>query len=144
MQNETMSWQQRQHVFFLTSGQKWEWHAPDVVVSDPLEIKEAAIFYFLHDFKDLIYPSKSLSVAYIYARSIQKHFEPDRSITDILSEPGLLYFNDPFFRPYSDDTKECYDAIIEQVGDDYLKTKQAQKTYQCFLEEMLLDVLSDN
>jgi hypothetical protein len=51
-------------------------------------------------------------VAICYAWWLSHDFQED--FADLLNDKDLLYGNDPYFKPYSEDT-DTYNAIIDKV-----------------------------
>ena len=73
------------------------------------DIAGTAIRYFHERDIGWLYPGKSYAVAVLYARWIAQEFNED--FLTVLDDPDLLYGNDPYFVPYSQD-KETYIKII--------------------------------
>ena len=96
-----------------------------------------ALKYLLTDDDLLEYPGKSYAVAIIYARLLKDHFEED--FYEVLNDPELLYGNDPYFTPYSEDS-ETYDTILDTLGgyaNIPLEGKWIDHTVKYFREECL-------
>lgn len=133
-----MSWRKRQEQYHNTNNIS-DYDKEYILIDDPVSTFLYTQEYFKTDIPVLIYPAKSYAVAYIYAYLIKHIFRVQETIPDLLSDPLLLYGNDPFFRPYDDETKYIYDHLIESVAlDDFLRTAQARATVQYFMKEMLL------
>ena len=75
-------------------------------------VVDDAIRYFNERDVGWIYPSKSYVVAICYAWWLSHDFQED--FADLLNDKDLLYGNDPYFKPYSEDT-DTYNAIIDKV-----------------------------
>jgi len=75
-------------------------------------VVDDAIRYFNERDIGWIYPSKSYVVAICYAWWLSHDFQED--FADLLNDKDLLYGNDPYFKPYSEDT-DTYNAIIDKV-----------------------------
>ena len=75
-------------------------------------VVDDAIKYFNERDIGWIYPSKSYVVAICYAWWLSHDFKED--FADLLNDKDLLYGNDPYFKPYSED-KDTYNAIIDKV-----------------------------
>ena len=75
-------------------------------------VVDDAIKYFNERDIGWIYPSKSYVVAICYAWWLSHDFKED--FADLLNDKDLLYGNDPYFKPYSEDT-DTYNAIIDKV-----------------------------
>tara|TARA_E500000178_G_C16936627_1_gene714311 strand:- start:218 stop:610 length:393 start_codon:yes stop_codon:yes gene_type:complete len=75
-------------------------------------VVDDAIKYFNERDIGWIYPSKSYVVAICYAWWLSHDFQED--FADLLNDKDLLYGNDPYFKPYSEDT-DTYNAIIDKV-----------------------------
>ena len=71
-------------------------------------VVDDAIKYFNERDIGWIYPSKSYVVAICYAWWLSHDFQED--FADLLNDKDLLYGNDPYFKPYSEDT-DTYNAI---------------------------------
>lgn len=82
-----------------------EWR-PDTIIKD-------AIDYVHTEDMGWVYPAKSYIVGICYAYWLSLDFSED--FYTVLDDPDLLYNNDPYFVPYSED-KAVYDAIIEACG----------------------------
>lgn len=72
-----------------------------------------AIKYFTNKKIGFVYPGKSYMVGICYAKWLSEEFGGNPE--DYLNDPGLLYYNDPYFKPYNVE-KQLYDAILEQIG----------------------------
>lgn len=113
-------------IYFPEEGPKKEWkicqemyhrlvqdhtdagHKHKRVIND--EKVDNAMFYITQKADYGIYPAKSRMVAIIYATMINQVYGDDFYAT--LDDPDLLYGQDDFFVPYSEDRK-TYDAIID-------------------------------
>lgn len=87
----------------------------------------------------LIFPSKSINVAVIYARLLEHHFK--QPFIEYLSDPALLYGQDRFFEPYPSHKAE-YDAMAEIITiDAILKSTNpsVKKTIAYFNAEFMVD-----
>lgn len=90
--------------------------------------------------KELYYPGKSYAVGLIYAKLLEKEF--GENFKECLNDSKLLYENDPYFIPYSED-KDTYDSIIEYFPFHYLDnldlaTSNFKKTVEYFYKEFLI------
>lgn len=95
------------------------------------EIVENALRYIQVQDDYGIYPAKSYIVAIIYAVMIQRTYGDD--LYESLNDPDLLYGQDEFFIPYSQD-KANYDAILERLAmiPNWLNGGWAPKTVEYF------------
>ena len=84
----------------------------DIIV-DRDDLVVPAIAYFTDPTDVLVYPAKSYAVALIYARMLWEHF--NEPFYEVLDDPTLLFENDEYFIPYSQDP-ETYDDIIDAFG----------------------------
>lgn len=84
----------------------------DIVV-DHDDLVVPAVAYFTDPQDVLVYPAKSYAVALIYARLLWEHF--NEAFFEVLDDPDLLYGNDEYFVPYSQDPT-TYDAILDTFG----------------------------
>lgn len=113
------------------------------IITDKEMIIDYGIRYFREDLPELIYPSKSYSVAIIYAYLLQKHF--NEGFFESLNDPELFCSNDKFFVPYSSDPR-TYDAIIKGIDlwsqDFSLNTaiEQVATTIHYFKQEFDVDL----
>jgi hypothetical protein len=80
------------------------------------------------------YPGKSYIVAIIYATMINKVYGDD--FLQTLNDPDLLYGQDDFFVPYSQD-KQAYDSILEELKSipNWIEGGWAPKTVEYFYLE---------
>ena len=86
----------------------------DYTISE--DIIDNAVKYFKTDDIGWIWPAKSYMVGICYARWLSEQYG-GRPL-DYLNDPELLYNNDPYFKPYSDDP-HTYVRILDQVGWDF-------------------------
>lgn len=108
--------------------------SPYVTIGIRQEVYAKARDYFRLDSKELYAPSKSFSVAVIYANLLAENF--GGSAQSYLEDPELLD-NDPYWVAYRHD-EQIYDALMEdyKFRDDSLPNMQSTKKY--FLKEFLL------
>lgn len=92
------------------------------VITDVNKIIQCSIDYFMisMDKNNIIYPSKSYSVAIIYGILIEKYFNVP--FFDSIDDDFLFVGTDMFFKPYSK-SKYIYDEIIKNVFDTKLEIK---------------------
>ncbi len=107
---------------------------------DKESIIERALAYPVTQTSELYYPAKSYAVGIVFAHLLEKEF--GENFYESLSDLDLLYENDPYFVPYSED-KETYDAIIERFPFELLKSPELgclnfTLTKSYFYKEMLL------
>ena len=62
----------------------------------------------------MIFPAKSIFVAIVYARCMEKYFDVD--FYSALDDEQLL-INDKYFTVYSRN-KQLYDEVVRQIGKD--------------------------
>ena len=104
-------WKARQAAFHaVTEDFKDDLNDVDVVISD--DIVADAVMHFEEKVDEWIYPAKSYVVAICYAKWLEQDFNED--FYEVLDDPDLLYGNDPYFVPYSDD-EGTYNAILEEI-----------------------------
>lgn len=128
----------RQSVFYLLNKEfdddLSKFH---IEIVEGSEIVEKAVTYFKSTKLGWVYPSKSYVVAICYSKWISDIWAHD--FYSILDDPDLLYGNDPYFLPYSQ-SKEIYDAIIDQIGLDFDQTTGIiPDIRQYFLEEFMIE-----
>ena len=100
------------------------------------DIVAGAIKYFSTDDVGWIYPAKSYVVGVCYARWLSELYGLD--FYTLLDDKDLLYGNDPYFVPYSQN-KPIYDEIISRVTlnfDETVGVIPDVKRY--FLDEMFI------
>lgn len=85
----------------------------ETIVDEKNKVERAIWYFDKPDPNIAYYPSKSYVVALVYAALLNKYFNED--FYEVLSDPDLLYGNDPYFVPYTKD-KETYDRILETLG----------------------------
>ena len=111
--------------------------------SDPDELTQEVLNYFLKDTGQLIYPSKSYAVAIIYAYLLCKYFNID--IYESLKDKDLFQSTDKFFSPYNDENSYVYDNVIEALQQKKLLDFESSIVYQVkssvgfFLKEFFID-----
>lgn len=76
-------------------------------------ITDDAVKYFKEKDMGWVYPAKSYMVAICYSKWLVEYF--GGKFFEYLDDEDLLYGNDPFFKPYSQD-KETYDEILAQIN----------------------------
>ena len=104
-------WKARQAAFHaVTEDFKDDLNDVDVVISD--DIVADAVMHFEEKVDEWIYPAKSYVVAICYAKWLEQDFGED--FYEVLDDPDLLYGNDPYFVPYSND-EGTYNAILEEI-----------------------------
>ena len=97
------------------------------------DIIEDALMHFNEYVDQWIYPAKSYVVAICYAKWLERDYEED--FYAVLDDPDLLYGNDPYFVPYSEDTV-VYDAILSEL-DFREDLGMVPDIYEYYREEML-------
>lgn len=129
-------WKLNQHHFNMVFGDITEPRSKVIkTISSKDEIVYQAIRYFNTRDPVLYYPSKSYSVAIIYSRLLELHF--NENFYECLDDPVLLYGNDDYFRPYSQ-SKDIYDEVINVIGLDFDMTNGwVSETIRYFNEECL-------
>lgn len=129
-------WQIRQEVYHrLREESPDDLNKVDITMTD--NIIEEAIDYFNTKNKGWIYPAKSYMVAICYSKWLSERF--GGSPYEYLDNPNLLYVNDPYFVPYSED-KETYDKVLETVTWDFDKQLGMCPDVWCyFMDEFLLN-----
>lgn len=104
------------------------------------EIADHVIEFFVEG-SALVYPPKSYFVAIVYAACMCKYFpEHFKDIVEPLKCYDLLD-NDDFFRPYSNQTSNIYNKVlqwIERERVEVLNYASTVKTHNYFKEEFLV------
>jgi hypothetical protein len=97
-----------------------------------------AVKYFTTRDIGWVYPAKSYMVGICYAKWLAEEFggEP----LDYLMDPELLYNNDPYFKPYQEDT-DTYNKILDRIGSWNFKetTGLVPDVKQYFIKEFGID-----
>ena len=125
-------WKARQMAFHATSGDfRDDLNEVDIVISE--DIVGDAVLHFEEKIDEWIYPSKSYVVAICYAKWLEQDFDED--FYEVLDDPDLLFGNDPYFVPYSED-EGTYQAILEEIHFDEF-SGMVPDIYEYYKEEML-------
>ena len=126
-------WKARQMAFHtITPEFRDDLNEVDIVISD--DIVTDAVRHFNEKVDEWIYPSKSYVVAICYAKWLEEDFGED--FYEVLDDPDLLYGNDPYFVPYSED-EGTYNAILEEVMPFDNEEGMVPDIYEYYKEEML-------
>ena len=132
-------WKARQMAFHATSGDfRDDLNEVDIVISE--DIVGDAVMHFEEKVDEWIYPSKSYVVAICYAKWLEQDFDED--FYEVLDDPDLLFGNDPYFVPYSDD-EGTYKAILEEIHFDE-HAGMVPDIYEYYKEEMLYGRTKDS
>lgn len=125
-------WKARQAAFHTTATEfKDDLNEVDILISD--DIVTDAVMHFEEKVDEWIYPAKSYVVAICYAKWLEQDFGED--FYEVLDDPDLLYGNDPYFVPYSND-EGTYNAILEEIYFDE-NAGMVPDIYEYYKEEML-------
>ena len=96
------------------------------------DIVDDVLLHFSQYVDEWIYPAKSYVVGICYAKWLEQDFGED--FYEVLDDPELLYGNDPYFVPYSED-EQIYDAILKEL--DYKEDiGMVPDIYEYYREEM--------
>ena len=132
-------WKARQMAFHATSGDfRDDLNEVDIVISE--DIVGDAVLHFEEKIDEWIYPSKSYVVAICYAKWLEQDFDED--FYEVLDDPDLLFGNDPYFVPYSED-EGTYQAILEEIHFDEF-AGMVPDIYEYYKEEMLYGRTKDS
>lgn len=131
MGNDMKDWKASQMAFH-TANKNYKDDLTDeqIVISD--DIVEDALMHFDRYVEDWVYPAKSYVVAICYAKWLERDFGED--FYDVLDDEELLFGNDPYFVPYSED-EQVYDAIISEL-DFQEDLGMVPDIYEYYREEM--------
>lgn len=105
-------WKIKQEIYHRLNTE----HADDLSkfeITMSKNIVDDAVKYFKEKDIGWLYPAKSYMVAICYSKWLVEHFGGE--FFEYLDDEDLLYGNDPFFKPYSQD-KETYDEIFAQIN----------------------------
>ena len=83
----------------------------DIIITE--NVVDDAVRYFNETDIGWIYPSKSYMVALCYAHWLSEDYGGSQLL--YLDDPDLLYGNDPYFKPYSEDSM-TYIYILQQIN----------------------------
>jgi len=126
-------WKARQAAYHLANTEfKDDLNDVDITVSD--DIVDDAVMHFYEEVDEWIYPAKSYVVAICYATWLSEDYGED--FYEVLDDPELLFNNDPYFVPYSED-EGTYDAILRQIGEFDRNDGMVPDIYEYYKEEML-------
>ena len=130
-------WKIRQQYYHMLHQGKYDddLNEVDIIIKD--EVVDYAVLHFNEYVKDWIYPSKSYVVAICYASWIARDFGED--FYETLNDPELLMCNDPYFVPY-DESKDVYDAIIQQISIPPGHKGMVPDIYQYYTKEILQSI----
>lgn len=106
-------WKLNQQLYHLMTDKHSDAIENFEVIIDREDCIGPALEYLLEPRDESVYPGKSYAVALIYARLLWEHF--NEPFFEVLDDPMLLYGNDEYFVPYSQD-KETYDIILDALG----------------------------
>lgn len=128
-------WKVRQEVYHrLNKEHGDDLNTKDITISE--NIVDEAVDYFFTKNKGWVYPAKSYMVGICYSKWLAERF--GETPFDYLNNPNLLYANDPYFVPYSED-KETYDKILEKVSWGFKKDSgMVSDVWTYFQAEFLL------
>lgn len=130
-------WRVRQEIYHRLKNGEYDDDLNKCEIKLTENVVEEAIDYFYTKNKGWVYPAKSYMVGICYSKWLSEKF--GGSPFEILDNPNLLYCNDPFFKPYSED-KETYDKILEKVTWDFDKQKGMCPDVWCyFMDEFLIN-----
>ena len=105
-------WRMRQEIYHRLNRD----HDDDLnrvdFIWDETNVKNDVVRHFNERIDDWLYPAKSYFVAFCYAYWISVDF--NESFHDLLSDPMLLAGNDPFFKPY-DEESVIYDFLFDSI-----------------------------
>ena len=96
------------------------------------DIVDDVLMHFSQYVDEWIYPAKSYVVGICYAKWLEQDFGED--FYEVLDDPELLYGNDPYFVPYSED-EQIYDAILKEL-DFKEEIGMVPDIYEYYREEM--------
>lgn len=103
------------------------------------DVLEHCIKQWMDPSAPLVFPSKSINVAVIYARLLEQHFKQSHLL--YLSDPDLLYGTDRFFQPYPSFQVE-YDAMLELITTETIASStnpSVLKTVAYFNDEFMVN-----
>jgi len=130
-------WKIRQEIYHrLNKEHSDDLNDKEVVITK--NIVDDAVRYFFERDIGWIYPSKSYMVGICYAKWISEEFGGDP--LEYLSDPDLLFGNDPYYTCYND-TPEIYDEILEKIGNYQfdMTSGMVPDVREYFLEEFMIE-----
>lgn len=111
MENNMKNWKASQAAFHTANKSfKDDLTDEDIVYSE--DIVEDVLRHFVEYVDEWIYPAKSYVVGICYAKWLERDFGED--FYEVLDDPELLFGNDPYFVPYSED-EQVYEAILTEL-----------------------------
>jgi len=124
-------WKARQAAFHHANKKyKDDLNDEEIVHSD--DIVDDVLMHFAQYVDEWIYPAKSYVVGICYAKWLEQDFGED--FYEVLNDPDLLFGNDPYFVPYSED-ENVYDAILKEL-DFNEDLGMVPDIYEYYREEM--------
>lgn len=130
-------WKVRQHIYHALNPITDYIDGEDIVQHNRSQLVQDIVDYFTGEQAELVYPAKSYAVAIIYAQLLNKYFGED--FWNALDDPDLLFGNDRFFVPFSEDP-QTYKEAFAQIDTDVenLPWSQVRTTISYFKEEFML------
>jgi|TARA_B110000977_G_scaffold198806_1_gene284537 hypothetical protein len=108
---EYKDWKAKQAAFHAVNKNfKDDLNDKEIEYSD--DIVEDVLRHFTEVVDTWIYPAKSYVVAICYAKWLEQDYGED--FYEVLDDPDLLFGNDPYFVPYSED-ETVYNAILTDL-----------------------------
>lgn len=129
-------WKVRQEVYHRLNDEfNDDLNKVDIRLED--DVKRYALMHFESRVNEWIYPAKSFFVAYCYAYWISVDFNED--FWELIKDPNLLYGNDPYFKPYNEETANVYDFLFDMVDWPIKMIGMVPDVYDYYRKEMMLD-----
>lgn len=136
-------WKYKQQLYHLQTEIEDDINTKKCIIrEDRSQLSNHIIFYFNQESDILSYPSKSYAVAIIYAKLLEQYFNED--FYEVLNDPDLLYGNDKYFVPYSQD-KDIYDEAISNIDLSFKDApSQVNITIDFFEKEFFINIYKIN
>ena len=97
---------------FHTANKSFKDDLTDENITYSEDIVEDVLKHFVEYVDEWIYPAKSYVVGICYAKFLERDFGED--FYEVLDDPDLLFGNDPYFVPYSED-EQVYEEILREL-----------------------------
>jgi len=97
---------------FHTANKSFKDDLTDEDITYSEDIVDDVLRHFVEYVDEWIYPAKSYVVGICYAKFLERDFGED--FYEVLDDPDLLFGNDPYFVPYSED-EQVYEEILREL-----------------------------
>lgn len=111
--------------------------AEELCVVAKEELIDTILIHFTEPIDEVIYPAKSFFVAIMYSFLLGAMFGEDLYVS--LSDPDLLFNNDPYFVPFNSQTMDIYQGVLHRLPRQLnYELPQIKNVIEYFTKEMLM------